>query len=58
MESMIIHTKDELFLKVSKQIEKAKMVISESRKTVELAKKRSDCLKKEYDTFPWLPKKG
>lgn len=57
MDSIFIHNKDELFLQVRKQLEKAKTVICQSRKTVEQAKQQAERLKKEYETYQSFVKK-
>jgi hypothetical protein len=51
MDYIFIHNKDELCSQVHKQIEKAKAVISQSRKTVEQAKQQAERLRKEYDIY-------
>ena len=56
MDSIIIRTKVELFLQVQKQIQKAKIIISQSRKTVEQAKRQSDRMKNATGTYFPSPK--
>ncbi|QHT67246.1 hypothetical protein GXP67_11645 [Rhodocytophaga rosea] len=51
MDTISNQTKDELFLKVRKQIAKAKAIIAQSRKTVEQAKQQIDRFKEESDTY-------
>jgi hypothetical protein len=56
MDSIFIRAKEELFLQVHKQIDKAKLIISQSRKTVEQAKRQSDRIHSESGTYFSTPK--